>query len=206
MSHDVRIRPISPEDWDGIVALEAGAYTALGLSEERDALESRVRASPATCFALDAGQGPVGYALAGYVLALPYPEHGYPDLTRAEETTTAAPHDRGDGRNGRDRGDRNLHLHDLVIDERLRGRGLARTLLRHLLATARSEGYERISLIAVNGSDTFWAANGFAPHEGVAPEEGYGPGAVYMSRAVPDVPDAPAVPDVPPVPGQDEVS
>ncbi|QIQ06905.1 GNAT family N-acetyltransferase [Streptomyces liangshanensis] len=193
----MRIRPISPGDWDGIVALEAGAYTALGLSEERDALESRVRASPATCFALDAEQGAVGHALAGYVLALPYPEHGYPDLTRAEEPTTAAsPH----------RGDRNLHLHDLVIDERLRGRGLARTLLRHLLATARSEGYERISLIAVNGSDTFWGANGFAPHEGVAPEEGYGPGAVYMSRAVPDVPDAPAVPDVPPVPGQDEVS
>ncbi|WP_446039448.1 GNAT family N-acetyltransferase [Streptomyces sp. SID1121] len=184
MSHDVRVRPVSEGDWDGIVALESGAYAALGLSEERSALESRVRASPGTCFALDAEQ-----RLAGYVLALPYPEHGYPDLTRAEETAAV--------RESRT----NLHLHDLVIDEGLRGRGLAKTLLHHLLATARAEGYERMSLIAVNGSDSFWAANGFTARPGVAPTEGYGPGAVYMSRAV----LGGAVPAAAVPPAQDEV-
>ncbi|MFJ2650296.1 GNAT family N-acetyltransferase [Streptomyces sp. NPDC087420] len=194
MNHDVRIRPVSEGDWGGIVALESGAYAALGLSEERSALESRVRASPGTCFVIDAEQ-----QLAGYVLALPYPEHGYPDLTRAEETVAVrVPHP-------------NLHLHDLVIDEGLRGRGLAKTLLHHLLATARAEGYEQISLIAVNGSDTFWAANGFTARHGVAPTESYGPGAVYMSRAVPAVavpalavPAAQAVPAVQAVPAAQE--
>ncbi|MET9479819.1 GNAT family N-acetyltransferase [Streptomyces sp. NPDC006638] len=188
MNDDARVRPISEGDWDGIVALEAGAYTALGLSEERSALESRVRASPGTCFALDAEQ-----RLAGYVLALPYPEHGYPDLTRAEETAAV-------------RASRaNLHLHDLVIEEGLRGRGLAKTLLHHLLATARAEGYERISLIAVNGSDTFWAANGFTARPGVAPAEGYGPGAVYMSRAVLGGVVPPAAVSPAAVPARDEV-
>jgi GNAT superfamily N-acetyltransferase len=168
MSHDVRIRHVSDGDWGGLVALEAGAYAAIGLSEARTALESRVRASPNTCFVLD-----LGHRLAGYLLALPYPMFAYPDLTRTEEIPAT-----GSARSG------NLHLHDLVIAESLRGRGLAKTLVHHLIATARSDGYEQISLVAVNGSDTFWAANGFVARPGVVPTGDYGPDSVYMSRAV----------------------
>jgi GNAT superfamily N-acetyltransferase len=165
MSGDpVRIRHITDTDWDTIVALESRAYTALGLSEGRAALRSRADASPGTCFVLDVGSRP-----AGYLLALPYPSFGYPDLARTE--TPALPV----------RSARNLHLHDIVVTERLRGRGLGQRLLNHLTLTACSRGFERISLIAVGHSEPFWSARGFTPHPGISPG-GYGANAVYMSR------------------------
>ncbi|MGG2464486.1 GNAT family N-acetyltransferase [Streptomyces sp. RGM 3693] len=168
MSHDARIRHIADGDWDGITALESRAYAALGLSEEPAVLRSRAHASPATCFALALPQ-----RLAGYLLALPYPMFQYPDLSRPEGTAEALAVP-----------SRNLHLHDLVIAAPLRGRGLARRLLRQLTATARAGGYEQISLVAVAGSETFWGANGFAPYHGVVPPGAYGGQAVYMSRPV----------------------
>jgi ribosomal protein S18 acetylase RimI-like enzyme len=164
MGDDVRVRRVSDGDWDGIVALEASAYRDSELSEKRSALESRARSSPDTCFVLDREQ-----RTAGYVLALPYPMFQYPDLALEEETVFSS---------------RNLHLHDLVVAERLRGRGLAKLLLRHLTVTAGSKAYERISLIAVGGSETFWAANGFHALDEVVLPMSYGKNAVYMSRAV----------------------
>jgi GNAT superfamily N-acetyltransferase len=165
MTSEARIRHVRDGDWDGIVALEAGAYAALGLSEERSALESRVRSSPTTCFVLDVEQ-----RLAAYLLALPYPALQYPDLASTQDTAFRS---------------RNLHLHDLVVAESLRGKGLARRLLRHLTATARSHGYDQISLVAVAGTETFWSANGFTARHGVVAAGSYGPNAVYMSRALP---------------------
>ncbi|WP_329137641.1 GNAT family N-acetyltransferase [Streptomyces sp. NBC_01476] len=165
MNHPVRIRRIAEEDWDAIVALEAGAYTALGLCEGRPALEAKVRASPATCFALDHGR-----RLAGYLLALPYPGSESPALTSREEVVFHS---------------RNLHLHDLVIARDLRGRGLGKALVRHLTAGARQLGYEQISLVAVGGSHTFWAAIGFTARREVVNSPGYGPGSVYMSMSLP---------------------
>lgn len=163
LSGEVRVRPLAEGDWDGVAALESRTYAGLGLSEGRAALESRGRVSPDTCFALD-----LGPRLAGYVLALPYPMFRYPDLERTEESAFRS---------------RNLHLHDLVIEQRLRRRGLGRYLLRHLTVTARSRGYAWISLLAVGGSEAFWSAQGFAARRGVV-APGYGDGAVYMSRAV----------------------
>lgn len=173
MSDDVRVRRIAEGDWDGIVALESEAYSGLGLSEGPAALRSREAASPGTCAVLD-----VGSRLAGYLLALPYPALTYPDLERTEEPTvptlpTAPP------------GDPHLHLHDIVIVAELRRRGLAQRLLRHLVLTARAGGYERISLVAVGGSERFWSARGFAVHPEVPSPAGYGANAVYMSQAVP---------------------
>ncbi|WP_320782146.1 GNAT family N-acetyltransferase [Streptomyces sp. CRN 30] len=162
----VRVRGIGAGDWDAVVALERAAYAPLGLSEGRAALQSRAAASPETCFVLDAGG-----RTAGYVLALPYPPLACPDLGRAEE---AAADPAG-----------NLHLHDLVIAPDLRRRGLAQHLLRRLAGTARDRGDERISLVAVGGSDRWWSARGFTPHPEVVPAGPYGADAVYMSRPVP---------------------
>jgi ribosomal protein S18 acetylase RimI-like enzyme len=165
VSEDVRVRHITEADWGAIVAMESRAYAGLGLSEGRAALRSRADASPSTCFVLDVGARP-----AGYLLSLPYPAGRYPDLERAEEAVIPSPFSR------------NLHLHDIVVAERLRGRGLAQHLLNHLTLTAGSRGYERISLIAVGHSEPFWSARGFTAHPGISPG-GYGPHAVYMSKA-----------------------
>jgi ribosomal protein S18 acetylase RimI-like enzyme len=164
MMPSARIRHISDSDVDSIVALEASVYEGSGLSEGRVALESRACASPATCFVLEIGQ-----RIAGYVLSLPYPIFQYPDLTRAEERVFRS---------------RNLHLHDFVISDGFRRCGLGRHLLHHLTVTARSNMYERISLIAVAGSDTFWSAKGYRAHPELALPGSYGPNAVYMSRAI----------------------
>ncbi|MEV0552261.1 GNAT family N-acetyltransferase [Streptomyces sp. NPDC050597] len=175
MSDVVHIRNITEADWDGIVEIESRAYTGLGLSEGRAALRSRAEISPSTCFVLDIGSGP-----AGYLLALPYPALSYPDLERTEEAVVPPPPAPAS---------RNLHLHDIVVEEGLRGRGLGQRLLHHFTLAARSRGYERISLIAVGRSDTFWSARGYTAHPGVSPG-GYGANAVYMSKAVPADPGA----------------
>lgn len=146
------------------MALEASAYAGQGLSEGRAALKSRASSSPATCFVLQAGQ-----RIAGYALSLPYPMFRCPDLARAEASAFRS---------------RNLHLHDLVIDDAFRRGGLGGRLLRHLTAAARSNGYRRISLVAVAGSDVFWAANGYRRYRRLALPGCYGAGAVYMSTVI----------------------
>ncbi|MEU5591487.1 GNAT family N-acetyltransferase [Streptomyces sp. NPDC020298] len=148
-----------------MAALEAAAYADCSLSEGQDALESRGRSSPDTCFVLE-----LGGRIAGYVLALPYPRFHCPDLT-APETTVFHSH--------------NLHLHDLVVAEDLRGRGLGTRLLRHLTAAARARGFQRISLVAVGGMETYWQAHGYRPHREAGPPPGYGSEAVYMSTTLP---------------------
>ena len=164
MTPDTRIRCVVDGDWNDIVALEAGAYRDSGLSEEPAALRSRARASPATCFVLD-----VAHRTVGYVLSLPYPLFRYPDLTRPEGSTF---------------GSRNLHLHDFVIADGFRRGGLGSHLLRHLTTSAEALGHERISLVAVAGSDTFWSARGYHAHSDVALPSSYGANAVYMSRTI----------------------
>ncbi len=163
---EVRVRTVREEDWERIAALEAAVYEPVSLSEGIDALRSRGRASPATCFVLETGS-----RVAGYALALPYPRYRYPDLRRPEEGTYDS---------------RNLHLHDLMIAGDLRGRGLGSALLRRLTDSARRLSYERISLIAVGGTERFWAGHGYRPDPGAGLPGDYGEGAVYLSRPVRD--------------------
>ncbi|MET4656893.1 diaminopimelate decarboxylase/predicted N-acetyltransferase YhbS [Streptomyces sp. PvP037] len=162
---DVRVRRIAEDDWPRIAALEAEVYAPAALSEGLEALRSRGRASPETCFVLETGA-----RVAGYVLALPYPRHRWPELSRPEERAYDS---------------RNLHLHDLVIADDLRGRGLGSRLLRHLTATAGRSAFERISLVAVGGTEGFWAGHGYRPDPAAGPPGSYGEGAVYLSRPVP---------------------
>ncbi|MET8669144.1 GNAT family N-acetyltransferase [Streptomyces tendae] len=192
MTETVRVRRLAAGDWDAVVALERDAYTDLGLSEGRAALESRAAASPDTCFVVD-----VGARTAGYLLALPYPPHRYPDLTRTEGPPGEPPAS----------GPGNLHLHDIVVAPGLRRRGLARHLLHHLTATARTRGDERMSLVAVGGTERFWSARGFVAEPGVVPAGAYGGGAVYMSKQVAAARQTRARPSLsPPVPTLREVS
>lgn len=158
------VRPIDADDWCAIVDLEADAYSGTGHSETRTALESRARSSPTTSFVLD-----VGESVRGYLIALPYPPFRFPELDRVEEAVFRSS---------------NLHLHDILVAKEIRGRGWARRLLRHLTDTARSTGYEQISLVSVGGTTGFWSAHGYRAHPEVSLSRTYGPDAVYMSRVI----------------------
>ncbi|MBD0689122.1 GNAT family N-acetyltransferase [Streptomyces sp. CBMA123] len=164
MSEDLRIRRLADDDWDAVVALEHDAYAADGLSEGREALQSRARSSPGTCFVLEQ-RGVV----RGYLLSLPYPPLRCPDLTRPEETAYAST---------------NLHVHDLVIAEDLRGRDVALDIMRHFRAQAEESGFERISMVAVRGADILLRLLGYRAHREVAVPDCYGRRAVYMSTPV----------------------
>ncbi|MFC8711451.1 MULTISPECIES: GNAT family N-acetyltransferase [unclassified Streptomyces] len=165
MDHAPRVRALADADWPQVAALEAAAYAGSGLTEGQAALESRGRVSPGTCFVLDLGD-----RLGGYVLALPYPEAAFPDLTAPERAAHRTA---------------NLHLHDLVVDERLRGRGLGARLAGHLTAVAADRGFERMSLVAVAGLEGFWRGLGYRAHRDIEVPSGYGPHALYMSTRVP---------------------
>ncbi|WP_045700411.1 GNAT family N-acetyltransferase [Streptomyces rubellomurinus] len=176
---DVRIRPLRDGDWDALVALEERAYAARGLSEGREALRSRHRASPDTCFALEhAGR------LGGYLLALPYPPDRCPDLAAVER---GAPHPS------------NLHVHDVVVAEELRGRGLGRRLLHHVHGTARAAGYRTVALVAVGGTEVLWASLGYRARPGIGLPESYGSRAVYMAMPLHRASPPPTDPFVGPV-------
>ncbi|MFF8771779.1 GNAT family N-acetyltransferase [Kitasatospora sp. NPDC015120] len=159
------VRPLAEPDWAEIVPLEARAYAGSGLSEGGGVLRSRHRAAPDWCFAVEHG-GEFG----GYLLALPYPLGHCPDLARAESPAA--------------RTSTNLHAHDLVVTERLRGRGLAPRLLTFLADTARARGYATVSLVAVRGSEVLWAPLGYRPHPGVELPVSYGERAVYMAMSL----------------------
>lgn len=165
-----RVRLLLDDDWDAVVALEERAYEESGLVEGREALRSRHRVSPSTCFVLEYEGG-----FGGYLLALPYPLHRCPDLSLAEGRGVRGSV-RGSG------GESNLHLHDVVIAERARGRGLARRMLRHLEETARAGGYRTLSLVAVQNSRALWAGLGFRARPGTPLPASYGAEAVYMTK------------------------
>ncbi|MFF0413766.1 GNAT family N-acetyltransferase [Kitasatospora sp. NPDC004745] len=175
MSEDLRFRLLAEADWDTVVALEHAAYAADGLSEGREALESRGHSSPGTCFVLE-----LHGAVRGYLLSLPYPPLRCPDLTRPEEQRYASA---------------NLHVHDLVIDEELRGRDVALRFMRHFREQARAQGFEEISMVAVRGADILLRLLGYRAHREVAVPACYGRRAVYMSMPVtPPAPPSAAPP------------
>ncbi|MGW6917981.1 GNAT family N-acetyltransferase [Kitasatospora sp. NPDC054939] len=161
---DTRYRLLTDDDWDAVVALEHEAYAADGLSEGRAAMQSRARASPGTCFVME-HRGEV----RGYVLSLPYPLYRCPDLAQEEETA----HD-----------SRNLHVHDLVLAAELRGKDFALHFIRHLRETAREQGFDRLSMVAVRGTDILLAILGYRTHREVEVPACYGRRAVYMSMAI----------------------
>ncbi|MDX3663094.1 GNAT family N-acetyltransferase [Streptomyces sp. ID05-26A] len=158
------MRLIEPGDWDRIGEIEAAEYGARGLAEGRELLKSRW--GKETSFVLES-EGRVD----GYVIALPYPLDTGPDPAIAERVVHRSS---------------NLHLHDIVVSEELRGRGWAGRMTGRLVERARRSGYQRISLVALGGVTGFWAGQGFESRPDVPLPDGYGPGAVYMSRVIAD--------------------
>lgn len=58
-----------------------------------------------------------------------------------------------------------LYLHDLAVDPRHRGSGAGQRLVEQAFEHARALGLEGLALVAVQGSQPYWARQGFQARE-----------------------------------------
>jgi ribosomal protein S18 acetylase RimI-like enzyme len=152
-------RPMRRADLAAVAALEARCHAPL--PPEGEALfAERLALFPEGCLAATDGEG-----LAGYAVAHPWRTGNPPALG---QMLGALPHDADC-----------LHLHDIALAPRARGKGLVGAALLRLAAVARGHGLGAFSLVAVHGTGPLWQRHGFVA-AGAAPAS-YGDG-VIMRR------------------------
>lgn len=158
-------RPMRMDDIAAVTAISDavhGAYT-----EQPDVFAARLALYPAGCFMLDAADGsPEGSAPLGYLIAHPW-HGGAPPALNAVLEALPIPAE-------------TICLHDIALLPEARGTGAGASALTLTEALAHAEGLPDITLIAVNGADSYWRHQGFAA---VAPDA-YGPGTYLMKRSV----------------------
>lgn len=132
-----------------------------GTSTERPEIYAeRLRLYPAGCRMLDReGRG------LGYLIAHPW-HGGQPPVLDAPIGHIPADADR-------------FYIHDLALAPEARGTGMAQAGIAILLEHARSAGFHRVALTAVNGAETFWEGQGF---RAIANASAYGQGSLAMER------------------------
>lgn len=158
------IRPMLPTDLDAALRVQAACYPA-PMQEPASVLAARLRAAPATCLVGCDARGVCGYLFA------------YPSRL-GSVTDLGAPFDVAQDAD-------TLYLHDLAVDPRALGRGLARALVDDMLGLARKLALAHAALVSVQDSTRFWRGFGFTPHATSDPGLlTYPPGAVYMVRAL----------------------
>jgi len=158
----ITIRPMRRADLEAVLRVQAACYPP-AMQEAPAILDARLAAAPATCLAACDAHGVCGYLFAypsrlGRVTDLGAPFAVAPDADT-------------------------LYLHDLAVDPRALGRGLARTLVGNMLERGRGLGLAHAALVSVQDSTRFWSGLGFAVQATNDPGLlTYPPGAVYMAR------------------------
>ncbi|MEH6450624.1 MAG: GNAT family N-acetyltransferase [Oleispira sp.] len=134
------ISVISENSWNSILKIQEEAYTEV-LPEDIKVLKSKWIASPNTCAVYLNNDNEI----LAYLLAHPWASEIPPKLHENTPITNS----------------QNLYLHDLALAKEARGKGIAKNLVVNLIEGAKSQGFARILLVAVQGSDMFWAKFGF---------------------------------------------
>lgn len=73
-----------------------------------------------------------------------------------------------------------FYLHDIALLPETRGHGAGKAATRLVIDSARQAGFRDVTLVAVNGAEHYWEAQGFVIVEG----GGYGPDTYRMRRTV----------------------
>lgn len=161
-------RALTPADLPALLAVQRACYGDAYV--ESAEVFARRLASPANCSLVPEHEGRVAAYLAAYhsLLGKVTPLHGDFDAVPAPDT---------------------LYLHDMAVLPACAGRGLARALLTRLLPRARAAGLRHTALVSVQGSQAYWARQGYAAHlvQDAAQQrhlDSYGAGAVYMAQAL----------------------
>ena len=161
-------RALTPADLPALLAVQRVCYGDAYV--ESAEVFARRLASPVNCSLVLEHEGRVAAYLAAYhsLLGKVTPLHGDFDAVPAPDT---------------------LYLHDMAVLPACAGRGLARALLTRLLPRARAAGLRHTALVSVQGSQAYWARQGYAAHlvQDAAQQrhlDSYGAGAVYMAQAL----------------------
>ena len=154
------ISNISETSWDAILRIQEEAYTGV-LPEEIDVLKSKWHNSPESCFIFSEDENILAYLLA----------HSWNSLTPPKLFEQVPVDSSG----------KILYLHDLAVSSRARGMGLGKQLVSKLMEAAKVNQYEKVLLVAVQGSNRFWASLGFSEVLHVPVCASYGDDAKLMS-------------------------
>ena len=159
---DMEWRPMRADDLPAVTAISAAVHG--DFAETLATYEERLALYPAGCIALEENSAPVGF-----LISHPWHAGQSPALN---QQLGAIPHENADH-----------YLHDIALLPQTRGSGAGKAALAFVIAHARARGFERVTLVAVNGADRFWSAQGFE-HADTTEAGPYGPGTFVMHLAL----------------------
>jgi len=168
MNSLLEIRPMRPVDLPSISEIEVLCYTEIA-PESDECLLAKLSASPSTCYV--ACQQ---HKVVAYLISLPGSFEHPPELHAVTCELPPNPD--------------TLYLHDLAVSPNARGTGAGKALVERFITRAKELNFKHASLIAVQGSKTYWERYGFRP----IPQTGalkaklasYGDNAEYMEAKI----------------------
>ena len=155
----MQLRDIVHDDWETILDIQEECYPQI-VPESLGVLQSKWRLSPQTCFVIELDNQPVGYCLAHpWQLGTP------PSLEQAIEAQAHSD---------------TLYLHDIALSAKVQGKGAGKLAFDRLLQSATDASLTSISLVAVQGADSYWRKQGFITRKIDKSLESYTSDACYM--------------------------
>lgn len=154
-----------PGDLDAVQHVQRSCYPAR-YHEPPESFGNKLRHAPGSCWVIEAGG-----RVEAYLVSLPADERRLPGLHATDWCAPQEP--------------TLLYLHDLAVSPGLRGQGAAQALIDRARAHATKADLRRLALVAVQGSEPYWARQGFVPSEPVQGElvralRSFGDGARFM--------------------------
>ena len=141
-----------------VLKVQERAYTEF-YQEKAESFISKIEISPDTCFGVLSGD-----KLVGYGISFPWFKDKVVNLDSSLNSIGGEPEI--------------LYIHDIAVDPDFRCLGIAKELLRLMFQEATLLELSSVTLVAVAGSNKYWARHGFMRTERKV--EGYGSGAVEM--------------------------
>lgn len=140
-------RPMRPEDLDEVLRIAAVAHPTL--PERLEVFAEKLRLYPAGCKSLApaSASASAGKGISGYFFSHPWYADEIPALDCLLEGIPALTD--------------TYYLHDLALAPEARGAQHGSEIARFTDLHARTKGYARQALVAVNASEQYWRRQGF---------------------------------------------
>ena len=148
---------IGAKEIAGVLKVQERAYESF-YQESVESFLSKIEFSPKTCYGVLDGD-----RLIGYGISFPLQSTG------VQLNSLLKPVDEKS---------KVFYIHDIAVDPDYRGLGIAKDLLGLMVVDATSLGLNSVALVAVAGSNVYWAGHGFKESEDRV--FGYGEGALEM--------------------------